>query len=120
MVKVVLTSDFWADANGKVYGRGAEVDMPADKAEVMIANKAAKEPGAQPVRVVGGGVGEFYRLAAIALGSHHKRRAEMASAAGAPADADAEAQKLALVTAPDAMRLDRVVERMQAVEQGWA
>lgn len=64
--------------------------------------------------------GEFWRLAALALGSHHNRRGEMARACGAAKNADADAQKAALLSMPAPGDIEDVVAAMRDVEQGWA
>lgn len=62
---------------------------------------------------------EFWRLSALALGSHHNRRAEMARVLGAAKNADADAQKSALLALPPEGDIKDVVAKMRDVEQGW-
>jgi len=118
-MKIELITDH-LDYRGKVYGRGAVLPIDDKEGARLIGLGVAKDADGPAPRVVLDGAGEFFRLGALALGSHHKRRSEMAAAVGVPADADADAQKAALMSLPDAAKLARVVERMQAVEQGWA
>lgn len=120
-MKIRLQTDHF-DFGNRIYGYGAVVDVPDEKARRMVAKGSAVREDGLPLDAVpaAAGIADFYRLAALGLAAHHSRRAEMARAAGAPEGADADAQKAVLLAPPDASALPGVVAAMSAVEQGWA